>query len=42
MTTMFGYLGGLGFVFGLIAYTQAGELKKRVAALEAERPGRLP
>jgi hypothetical protein len=35
MSTFFGMLGILGFVFGLLAYRQLDELKKRVAQLEA-------
>lgn len=42
MTTMFGFLGVLGFLFGLIAYTQIEELKKRVAELEARLPAAKP
>ena len=34
MTLMFGFLGVCGFLFGVIAYTQVEELKKRVEALE--------
>jgi hypothetical protein len=37
MSTFFGILGILGFAFGLVAYTQVEELKKRVAQLEASK-----
>jgi hypothetical protein len=37
MSIMFGFLGVLGFVFGVAAYTQLEGLKKRIAALEAQR-----
>jgi hypothetical protein len=37
MSTYFGMLGILGFVFGLLAYRQVDDLKKRVAQLEAAK-----
>ena len=42
MTFMFGTFAVLGFIFGLLAFTQLDELKKRVAALEAERMAPRP
>lgn len=41
MNLAFGMLGALGFVFGLNAYVQLGELKKRVAALELTQGSRV-
>jgi hypothetical protein len=35
MSLMFGFLGVLGFVFGVVAYTRVEALEKRLAALEA-------
>jgi hypothetical protein len=32
------YFGLIGFVFALLAYSEAQALKKRVAALEAAKP----